>query len=78
MAKYRVIAKTFINNEIIDPDTMPEHKCIVEYDGIPGSTLELLEGEPAQAAGEDEGGDEVKAPKKKWAPKAKAASDDAA
>ena len=45
MPKYRVLVKSFINNTIIDPETMPESACIVDYDGKPGSNLELVEDE---------------------------------
>jgi hypothetical protein len=38
----------FINNTIIDPDTMPEDRCIVEYDGIPGKTLQLIPDEESE------------------------------
>lgn len=48
MARYRVTARMFINNTLIDPATMPEDKCIVEYDGIPGSTLQLIPDEDAE------------------------------
>ena len=43
MAQYRVLVRSFINNAIIDPETMPAEQCIVEYDGKPGSNLELIE-----------------------------------
>ena len=44
MPRYRVLVKSYINNTIIDPDTMSPEECIVEYDGKPGSNLELIEG----------------------------------
>lgn len=37
MAQYRVLAKSFINNAI------REEGDVVEYDGKPGSNLELIE-----------------------------------
>lgn len=43
MPKYRVLAKSFINNAIA------EEGAVVEYDGQPGSNLELIE--PAKAEG---------------------------
>jgi hypothetical protein len=48
MARYRVTSRMFINNTIIDPDTMPEERCIVEYDGIPGKTLQLIPDEESE------------------------------
>lgn len=36
MAKYRTLSKSFINNTIV------EEGEIVEYDGKPGSNLELI------------------------------------
>lgn len=48
MPRYRVLVKSYINHTIIDPETMSEAECIVEYDGKPGSNLELIGG--AQAA----------------------------
>ena len=39
MAQYRVLAKSFINNAI------REEGETVEYDGKPGSNLELIEGD---------------------------------
>ena len=47
MPRYRVLVKSFINNTIIDPETMSPSECIVEYDGKPGSNLELVSGKPA-------------------------------
>lgn len=45
MAKYRVLSKSFINNAIVEAGD------VVEYDGEPGSNLELVEGEkPAPKA----------------------------
>ena len=44
MPKYRVLAKSFINNTVV------EEGAVVEYDGQPGSNLELLE--PAKAEGD--------------------------
>lgn len=55
MPRYRVLVKSFINNTIIDPETMSAAECIVEYDGKPGSNLELIEGSAPvaeEAAGE--------------------------
>lgn len=52
MPKYKVLAKSFINNSIA------EEGEIVEYDGKPGTNLELLEddkprrGKKAVEAGE--------------------------
>lgn len=56
MPRYRVLVKSYINSTIIDPETMSEAECIVEYDGKPGSNLELIEGSAPKAepaAGED-------------------------
>lgn len=56
MPRYRVLVKSYINNSIVDPETMSEAECIVEYDGKPGSNLELIEGSAPKAesaAGED-------------------------
>lgn len=44
MPKYRVLAKSFINNTIVEPGE------VVEYDGKAGSNLEAVEDEkPAKA-----------------------------
>lgn len=55
--KYRVLTKSFINNAI------REEGDIVEYDGKPGSNLELVGGDdkPAKGKGKAEApaGDEV-------------------
>ena len=69
MPRYRVLVKSFINNTIIDPDTMSEAECIVEYDGKPGSNLELVSGKPAAVEVAEEA--EAK-PQKGFARKAKA------
>lgn len=45
MAQYRVLAKSFINNSIV------EEGDVVEYDGKPGSNLELVQDEAAPAKG---------------------------
>ena len=45
MAKVKVLVKSFINGNLIDPETMPEDKCIIEYEGKIGSNLELIEDE---------------------------------
>lgn len=37
MPKYKVLAKSFINNSIV------EEGEVVEYDGKPGTNLELIE-----------------------------------
>lgn len=39
MAQYKVLAKSFINNTIV------EEGAVVEYDGKPGTNLELIEGD---------------------------------
>lgn len=44
MPKYRVLARSYINNAI------REEGDIVEYDGPAGSALELIGGAPAVAA----------------------------
>jgi hypothetical protein len=44
MAKYRTLTKSFINNAIVEAGEL------VEYDGVPGSNLELVEGEAPKAA----------------------------
>jgi len=61
MPKYRVLVRSFIN------DGLREEGEIVEYNGKPGSNLELVDG-PAEA----------EAPAKKWAPKAKRGAEDVA
>lgn len=44
MAKYRVLARSFINNTIVEAGD------VVEYDGKAGSALELIEGDkPAES-----------------------------
>lgn len=45
MPKVRVLVKSFINGHLIDPETMPEEKCIIEYEGKIGSNLELIKDE---------------------------------
>lgn len=45
MPKYKVLAKSFINNSIV------EEGDIVDYDGKPGSNLELVEGDKPKAKG---------------------------
>lgn len=50
MAKYRVLAKSFINNTIVEVGE------VVEYDGQPGRALELIddskpEAKPAKGKG---------------------------
>lgn len=42
MAQYRVLTKSFINNSIYEED------AIVEYDGKPGSNLELVSKDKAE------------------------------
>lgn len=42
MPKYRVLAKSFINNAIVQEGE------VVEYDGQPGSNLELIESAKAE------------------------------
>ena len=49
MPRYRVLVKSYINSTIIDPETMSKDECIVEYDGKPGSNLELIEGSNPKA-----------------------------
>jgi len=63
MPQYKVLAKSFINNSIV------EEGEIVEYDGKPGSNLELIDddkpkskakakrGDVAAAVFEEEGGE---------------------
>lgn len=43
MAKYRTLTKSFINNAIVEAGEL------VEYDGTPGSNLELVEAEKPEA-----------------------------
>lgn len=43
MAKYRVLTKSHINNAIVEAGE------VVEYDGKPGSNLELVEGDKPDA-----------------------------
>ncbi len=57
MPTYRVLAKSFINNAI------REEGDIVEYDGKPGSNLELVDGSDDEQA---------KSPKRKWEKKSQA------
>ena len=45
MAQYRVLTKSFVNNSI------REEGEIVEYDGKPGSNLELIKGDPEPQKG---------------------------
>jgi hypothetical protein len=45
MAQYKVLAKSFINNSIV------EEGAIVDYDGKPGSNLELIEADKPGKAG---------------------------
>ena len=45
MPKYKVLAKSFINNSIV------EEGDVVEYDGKPGSSLELVEGDKPKKGG---------------------------
>lgn len=49
MPKYKVLAKSFINNSIV------EEGDIVDYDGKPGSNLELVEGDKPKARGGKKG-----------------------
>lgn len=57
MPTYLVLAKSFINNAI------REEGETIEYDGKPGSNLELVDGS------EDE---QTKSPKRKWEKKSQA------
>lgn len=43
MAKYRVLTKSYINNSIVEAGEL------VEFDGKPGSNLELVEGDKPEA-----------------------------
>lgn len=45
MAQYRVLTKSYINNSIV------EEGAVVEYDGKPGSNLELIEDEVSPQKG---------------------------
>jgi hypothetical protein len=45
MAKYRVLAKSFIGNSMVEEGT------VVDYDGIPSDNLEAMD-KPAEAAAE--------------------------
>lgn len=49
MPKYKVLAKSFINNSIV------EEGDIVDYDGKPGSNLELVEGDKPKGKGGKKG-----------------------
>lgn len=50
MPQYRVLAKSFINNTIV------EEGEVIEFDGKAGSNLELIEGDkPAAAKGKGKG-----------------------
>lgn len=56
MPKYRVLAKSFIHNTIV------EEGEVVEYDGRPGSNLELIEEakqKPVKAKPADKAGDDL-------------------
>lgn len=44
MAQYRVLTKSYINDTIVEED------AIVEFDGKPGSNLELVQDEAPVAA----------------------------
>lgn len=56
MAQYRVLAKSFINNSIV------EEGDVVEYDGKPGSNLELVKAEAAPAPKKSKGKEPAAAP----------------
>lgn len=56
MAQYRVLTTSFINNSI------QEEGAIVEYDGKPGSNLELIKGEPEPQKGKGKKGSVASAP----------------
>lgn len=56
MAQYRVLTKSFINNSI------QEEGAIVEYDGKPGSNLELVEDKPEPQKGKGKKGAVASAP----------------
>lgn len=56
MAQYRVLSKSFINNSI------QEEGAIVEYDGKPGSNLELVEDKPEPQKGKGKKGAVASAP----------------
>lgn len=45
MPKYKVLAKSFINNSIV------EEGDVVDYDGKPGSNLELVEEDKPKGRG---------------------------
>lgn len=49
MAKYRVLTKSFINNTIVEAGD------VVEYDGKPGSNLELVEADKPEAKAKGKG-----------------------
>lgn len=49
MAKYRVLAKSYINNTIAEVGT------IVEYDGKPSSNLELVDASEPKAEAKGKG-----------------------
>ena len=65
MAKYRVLTKSYINSTIV------EAGAIVEYDGKPGSNLELVEAAEPKAEVKTDAKGKVKG-------KAPVAPDDAA
>jgi hypothetical protein len=49
MAKYRVLTKSFINNAIVEAGD------VVDYDGKPGSNLELIEGDKPEVKAKGKG-----------------------
>lgn len=58
MGKYRVLTKSFINN------TIAEEGDIVEYEGKPGTNLELIEetkpsGKPGKVVKDEEKGESL-------------------
>lgn len=55
MAQYRVLTKSFINNSIA------EEGDLVEFDGKPGSNLELVQDEAAPKKGKGKKSDAVPA-----------------
>lgn len=56
MAQYRVLTKSFINNSVY------EEGAIVEYDGKPGSNLELVKDESEPQKGKGKKGAAASAP----------------
>lgn len=71
MAKYRVLAKSYINSSIVEAGE------VVEYDGTPGKALELIEEAVEDAAPAEAKAKAGKAGKKAASPVAPESTGDA-